>query len=497
MSEKYIEITIDNLTVDLISDIISSRLKLKLSNTSKERIKKCRDYLDNKMSNNNEAFYGINTGFGSLCNTVISNNNLSKLQENLVKSHSCGMGKEVSIEVVKIMMLLKIQSISYGNSGISLSTVNRLIYFYNNDIIPVIYEQGSLGASGDLSPLAHMSLPLLGLGEVFYKGKKIASIDVLNKHNLRPINLKSKEGLALLNGTQFMSAHGVLALIKSKHILNMSNLVASISIDAYDGRLEPFLEQVHKVRNHRGQLYTAENIRKNLEGSEILEQNKVNVQDPYSFRCIPQVHGATKDTVDYVTSVIETEINSVTDNPTIFPDEDLIISAGNFHGQPLALALDYLSIALAELGSISERRTVKLISGTRDLPPFLVANSGLNSGFMIPQYTAASIVNKNKILATPCSVDTIDSSNGQEDHVSMGANSATKLLEIISNIESIISIELFTSTQAIEFRRPKKSSEIIENLILKYRENIPFIKNDVLMHEYMVKSKLFLQNYVI
>ncbi len=495
LSENIIEITIENLTIEIIEDIIRNKKQLRLSEVAKYRIQKCRHYLDEKMNEKDKVYYGINTGFGSLCNTVVSNEELSELQENLVKSHACGMGKESSSTIVRLMLLLKVQGLSYGHSGIAVATVERLIDFYNNDVLPVVYEQGSLGASGDLSPLAHMSLALLGLGEVNHKGKRRLAKDVLKEYNWKPIVLQSKEGLALLNGTQFMSAHGVLSLIKANQLLKMSNLSASVSIDAYDGRIQPFLDNVHLVRNHKGQLFTARAIRENLEGSELITQYKVNVQDPYSFRCIPQVHGATKDAIDYVSTVIETEINSVTDNPTIFPDEDLVISAGNFHGQPLALVLDHLAIAIAELASIAERRVVKLISGTRDLPPFLVAKPGLNSGFMIPQYTAASIVSKNKQLCTPCSIDTIDSSNGQEDHVSMGANAATKLLEVISNVESVIGIELFTATQALEFRRPLKSSIMIEKMLKKYRKAVPFITNDIVMQPKMKLSADFVRSY--
>ncbi len=495
LPNNIVEITIENLTVEIIEDILKLDSKLELSEVAKHRIQKCRYYLDEKMNEKDKVYYGINTGFGSLCNTVVSNEELSELQENLVKSHACGMGKESSSTIVRLMLLLKIQGLSYGHSGIAVATVERLIDFYNNDVLPVVYEQGSLGASGDLSPLAHMSLALLGLGEVNHKGKRRLAKDVLKEYDWKPIVLQSKEGLALLNGTQFMSAHGVLSLIKAKQLIKMSNLTASVSIDAYDGRIQPFLDNVHLVRNHKGQLFTARAIRENLEGSDIITQYKVNVQDPYSFRCIPQVHGATKDAIDYVTTVIETEINSVTDNPTIFPDEDLVISAGNFHGQPLALVLDHLTIALAELASISERRVVKLISGTRDLPPFLVANPGLNSGFMIPQYTAASIVSKNKQLCTPCSIDTIDSSNGQEDHVSMGANAATKLLEVITNVESVIGIELFTAAQALEFRRPLKSSIKIEKMLKNYRKSVPFITNDIVMQPKMQLSANFIKNY--
>jgi len=495
MSEEYHIISSDHLSIEKVVEILKTNIRLKLSEDSVKKVKKCRKYLDLKLSSGNEVFYGINTGFGSLCNTVISNKDLNQLQENLVMSHACGLGDEVEHDIVKLMLLLKIQGLSYGHSGIAIETIQRLIDFYNNDIMPVVYQQGSLGASGDLAPLAHMSLPLLGMGYVDFDGKRCKAKDVLQEMNWKPIVLNSKEGLALLNGTQFMSAHAVWSLIKSEHLSQFADLVGTISLEGFDGGISPFNDAVHLVRNHKGQLQTARNIRKYLEGSELIEQEKVNVQDPYSFRCMPQVHGATKDVIEYVKGVVETEINSVTDNPTIFPDEDMIISAGNFHGQPLALSLDNLAIAISELGSISERRIYKLISGTRGLPPFLVAHPGLNSGFMIPQYSAASVVSKNKQLCTPSSVDTIDSSNGQEDHVSMGANAATKTVEVIKNVEKIIGTELFTATQALEFRKPLKSSEYIENLLVEFRKMVSFVGDDKIMHDEMEKSRVFVQEF--
>ena len=495
MSEGYHIISSEHLSIEKVAEILETNIRLKLSDESIKKIKKCRKYLDLKLNSGNEVFYGINTGFGSLCNTVISNEDLSQLQENLVMSHACGLGDEVEHDIVKMMLLLKIQGLSYGHSGIALETIERLIGFYNNDIMPVVYQQGSLGASGDLAPLAHMSLPLLGKGYVDFDGKRCKSKDVLEEMNWQPIVLNSKEGLALLNGTQFMSAHAVWSLIKANHLSEFADLVGTISLEGFDCGISPFADAVHLVRPHRGQLKTARNIRKYLEGSELIDQEKVNVQDPYSFRCMPQVHGASKDAIDYVWSVVEVEINSVTDNPTIFPDEDMIISAGNFHGQPLALGLDNLAIAIAELGSISERRIYKLISGTRGLPPFLVANPGLNSGFMIPQYSAASVVSKNKQLCTPNSVDTIDSSNGQEDHVSMGANAATKTVEVIKNVEKIMGVELFTAAQALEFRKPLKSSKYIENLIVEFRKLVPFVGDDKIMHDEMEKSRVFVQEF--
>ncbi|GEQ86288.1 histidine ammonia-lyase [Patiriisocius marinistellae] len=485
------------LSLSVINDILKTDKKIALSEEAVGNINRCHDFLSNKMKNNDTPIYGINTGFGSLCNVKVSSDNLSKLQENLVMSHACGTGEYVPKPIVKLMLLLKIQSLSYGYSGVQLKTVERLTEMYNNNILPVIYTQGSLGASGDLAPLAHLSLPLLGKGNVWIDDKIVASAEVLKKYNWNPIELKAKEGLALLNGTQFMSAYGMYCLIKSHKLSYLADLIGAISVDAFDCNMSPFDAMVHLVRPHRGQVKTAERINEFLQDSELGISEKKNVQDPYSFRCIPQVHGATKDTIVFVDKTFKTEINSVTDNPNIFTGEDKIISGGNFHGQPLALGLDYLGIAMSELGSISERRTYQLVSGLRNLPAFLVDNPGLNSGFMIPQYTAASIVSQNKQLATPASVDSIVSSNGQEDHVSMGANAATKCLRIINNIETILAIELLNATQALHFRRPKKSSLFVESFVESFRTVVPFVKEDRVLADDIHATIAFLQSLSI
>ena len=495
--DNYHYISSEVLSLETVNEIISHQKSVALSEEAKVNIQKCREYLDKKMEVSSKPIYGINTGFGSLCNVIISNENLSQLQSNLVKSHACGTGDEVPQEIVKLMLLLKIQSLSYGHSGVQLQTVERLIEFYNNDILPVIYTQGSLGASGDLAPLAHLSLPLLGEGEVYFEGKKVHSSQIMKHFNWQPIILQSKEGLALLNGTQFMSAYGLYILIKSIKYSYLADLIGTISLEGFDGRQEPFNELIHFIRPHKGQIVTAKRVNEFLEGSEIINQPKNHVQDPYSFRCMPQVHGASKDAIDYVKKVFKTEINSVTDNPNIFIESDVIISGGNFHGQPLAISLDFLSIALAELGSISERRTYQLISGTRNLPFFLVDNPGLNSGFMIPQYTAASIASQNKQLATPASIDSIVSSNGQEDHVSMGANAATKCLKIMENLERILAIELMNASQAIEFRRPLQSSDFIEMFLKSFRNEIPFVKEDRILHYDIQNAVAFLNSFMI
>ncbi|QYR09941.1 histidine ammonia-lyase [Prevotella sp. Rep29] len=492
---KTHQISAEHLSIERIGEIINEGYKLELGSDARQRITHCREYLDRKIAESEVPIYGVTTGFGSLCKISISEDQLSQLQINLMMSHACGIGERVSNEIVKIMLLLKIQSLSYGYSGSKLDTVERLIDFFNNDIYPIVYRQGSVGASGDLVPLAHLCLPLCGLGDVEYQGKCMSGAEVTKMMGWEPIRLASKEGLALLNGTQNMSAHAVWALIKAKRLIDWGDSIAAMSLEAYDGRIEPFTLAVHTVRPHKGQIDTANRMRELLEGSQLIKQPKVNVQDPYSFRCIPQVHGTVKDTYDYVKSVIDTEINSATDNPTVCPDEDLIISAGNFHGEPIALPMDFLCIAMNELGSISERRTYKLVSGTRDLPSFLVAKPGVNSGFMIPQYTAAAIASQSKTLCMPASADTIPTSQGQEDHVSMGANAATKLVQVIDNTERILAIELFNAAQALEFRRPLKSSPVIEKLHADYRQVVPFIDDDQIMYPHIAVSVKFLQEH--
>ena len=481
------------LTIETAGTLLEPGSKLTLSNEAKEAILKCRRYLDSKMEDIRRPVYGVTTGFGSLCNITIAAEDLSQLQHNLVMSHACGTGETVRPEIVKLMLLLKVQSLSYGYSGVQLITVQRLIDMFNNDILPVVYQQGSLGASGDLAPLAHLSLPLIGMGEVVYRGEVRQAAELWSEMGWEPIKLQSKEGLALLNGTQFMSAHAVWSLLQAERLSDWADKIGAMSLEAYDGRIEPFYPHVHEVRPHQGQIDTAAHIRELLEGSEIIKQKKVHVQDPYSFRCMPQVHGASKDTIRYVKSVIETEINSATDNPTVFPDEDIIISAGNFHGQPIALPMDMLTLALSELSNISERRIYKLISGQRGLPNFLVAKPGLNSGFMIPQYTAASIVSQSKGLCMPASADSIPSSQGQEDHVSMGSNAATKLVRVVENTERVLAIELFNAAQALEFRRPLRSSWAIEKIFAGYRKVVPFIDDDTYMHPLIEKSVEFLR----
>ena len=493
MSYNYLPLDKNPIGFQQIKNLLAHNQLVSITFDAHDRITKCRKYLDDKMNNSDALFYGINTGFGFLQNVQIDKSQLQELQRNLIQSHACGMGEEVPKEIVKLMIAFKIKSLSYGYSGVQTDTVERLMDMYNNEMLPVIYTQGSLGASGDLAPLSHLSLPLIGMGEVYYAGVKMPAADALQKLSWQPIALKSKEGLALINGTQFMSAYGMYNLVQCDRLINWANIIAAISYDAFNCTTEPLHENIHAIRAHNGQVSTAASLRQLLTGSEIAAQKKLQVQDPYSFRCIPQVHGASKDSFDYILSVFIKEINSVTDNPNIFPDEDLIVSGGNFHGQPLAITLDFLAIAMAELGSISERRTYQLISGQRGLPTFLVSNPGLNSGLMIPQYTAAGIVSENKQLCTPSSVDSIPSSNNQEDHVSMGANAATKCKRVVDNVEKILAIELLTAVQALEFRRPLKTSPMLEEIITAFRKEVSFNQADRIIHNDMMKAVAFIR----
>jgi len=485
------------LSLDRLAAILDSGAALTLSAESIQLINHCHQYLTHKLAQADTPFYGINTGFGALYNVRISPEDLSELQHNLVKSHACGAGSEVPSDVVRLMLLLKIQSLAYGFSGIRLEVVERLQLFYNEEVYPVIYQQGSLGASGDLAPLAHLSLPLIGLGEVYFKGQRLSGMAALQRLGLQPLELQAKEGLALLNGTQFSTAYSVWSLLKAGRLLHLADMTAALSHDAFDGHLSPFDERIHRIRPHAGQQQVAAGMRKWLEGSALALRPKAHVQDPYSFRCVPQVHGASRDAIAHTREVVLTEVNAVTDNPNLFPDQDAILSGGNFHAQPIALALDYLAIALAEIGSISERRTYQLISGTRGLPAFLTPRPGLHSGLMIPQYTAASIVSQNKQLCTPASVDSIVSSNGQEDHVSMAANAATKAYQIVNNVHTLLAIEWMTAAQALEFRRPMLTSPALEGIVARYRNLVPRLETDRVLHDDIQTTIVFLNKLAI
>ena len=495
MTYNYLPLDKSILTFQQVKHFLRYKQLISVTYGAHEVILKCREYLDNKINTSDELFYGINTGFGFLQNVRIDKHQLRQLQDNLIKSHSCGMGEEVPEQIVRLMIMLKIKSLSYGYSGIGIEVIKRLMDMYNNDIIPIVYTQGSLGASGDLAPLSHLCLPLIGLGEVRINGEKISSGEALKRMNWERIELQSKEGLALINGTQFMSAYGMHNLIVAERLLKWADIIAAASFDAFDGNDDCYDAHIHAIRPHQGQVMTAANLRDYLSGSLISQKEKSQVQDPYSFRCVPQVHGASKDTFQFVLNTFLQEINSVTDNPNIFPDDDLILSGGNFHGQPLALGLDFLSIAMAEIGNISERRTFQLLSGQRGLPLFLVKNPGLNSGLMIPQYTAAGIVSENKQLCTPASIDSISSSNNQEDHVSMGANAATKCYKVMANVEKVLAIELLTAMQALDFRKPLRSSDKIEDIMKAFREKVSFNNADRVLYNDMANAVEFIRDY--
>jgi histidine ammonia-lyase len=488
MDYNYLPLDSTPVNIQQLRLLLDYKQDISITYQAWEAVEKCRHYLDEKLEKDPKPYYGINTGFGYLQDVTIDPAQTEQLQYNLLMSHACGMGETVPVEIAKLMLALKVKSLSYGHSGVQNITIQRLMDLHNNNIIPVVFTQGSLGASGDLAPLSHLSLPIIGLGEVWYKGEKRQTADVEKEFGWPPVPLKSKEGLALINGTQFMLAYGTWCLLKAKHLQEMADLLAALSFDAFDCHIGPLSEPIHRVRPHTGQAQSAANLRHWLEGSPIAHKAEKNLQDPYSFRCIPQVHGASRDALTHIESVMLTEVNSVTDNPNIFPDEDLILSGGNFHGQPLAMALDYMKIALSELANISERRIYQLISGQRGLPLFLVKDAGLNSGFMIPQYTAASIVSANKQLCTPASVDSISSSNNQEDHVSMGANAATQCYQVVNNLEKVLAIELMTAAQALDFRRPMKSSPALEKLFSAYREKVGFNEKDRVLHDDMKVS---------
>jgi histidine ammonia-lyase len=446
----------DHYSLNDLLQLYRSNEDINYSTQTLRRINKSAQFLKDYLADGDKAVYGVNTGFGSLQNVRVPENELHELQRNLLITHAAGTGKWLESEIVRMMMLLKIINISKGFSAISEAVAERLLWLYNNKWTPQVHEQGSLGASGDLAPLSEMCLPLIGLGTLEHPtgGIKDAA-DVLTANGFEPLVLGPKEALALINGTQFMLAHAVLIYEKSTRLLNALPVIAGISTDAWLCRKDPFLPQLHVIRPHAGQMKAAAEMLSNLNQSPMQEQPRIAVQDPYSFRCIPQVHGASLDALEHCFHVWETELNSVTDNPNVFPDDNLILSGGNFHGQPLALTLDYAAMALAELGSISERRTYLLISGQRGLPPFLSPNPGTDSGYMIAQYTAASIVSRNKQLCTPASVDSIMSSNGQEDHVSMGANAAIKAMQVADHTVTILGIELLCAAQAMTFRTGK------------------------------------------
>lgn len=465
------------LTLDELEPTLGAPLRVGIEQSALDKLRAGRTRLEQHISAD-EVIYGINTGFGHLKNTRIARDQLENLQSNLLISHAVGTGTPIPRDITRRMLLFKINMLLLGHSGVRPELVERLCEWLNHDVIPVVPSRGSLGASGDLAPLAHLFLPLLGTGRVWRDDAAIAADDALKKAGIAPLSLVAKEGLALINGTQLMSAYGTTIAIRARQLLDLADLIACVSLEAARGTNRHANEELHAVRPHPGAVRTAANIRRHMESSEILASHAGcdRVQDPYSLRCTPQVHGAVRDAIEHLATIMQREINSVTDNPIIF-DED-IISGGHFHGAPLAYALDYAAIALTDLGNISERRTYLLLHGDDVVPKLLLAETGLNSGFMIPQYTAAALVNECKVLATPASTDSIPSSLGQEDHVSMGATSAVKCYEILDRVQRILAIELLSAAQAVEFHQPLQSGRGVRAAHAVVRKTIPFATSD-------------------
>lgn len=474
---------INKLTVKKVMAIANGNMQAVLTEPAIEAITNCRKKVE-KLANSNKPVYGINTGFGPLCDVQITPKETNKLQHNLLITHAVGVGNPIDKMLSKIMMICKVHALSQGFSGIRLEVIERIIYFIENDLLPVVPEQGSVGASGDLAPLSHLFLPLIGEGEFFVDGTIVPAKTVLENHKLKPITLVAKEGLALINGTQFILAHTIIGLDKMRYLLDLADVSGAMSIEGYQGSFSPFREELHKIRPFRGTIEVAERMFMLLYKSQNVDshENCGRVQDPYSMRCIPQVHGASRNTFYHLNKLAKIEMNSVTDNPIILSDTEAI-SGGNFHGQPLAMALDYASIAASELGNISDRRCYLLLEGKFGLPRLLTTGGGLNSGFMIPQYTTAALVTENKSLCFPPSADSIPTSLGQEDHVSMGSISGRKFNQILGNLEKILAIELMYAAQALEFRRPNTFSDIIEENFKIIRVKVPKLEEDRLLKD--------------
>ncbi|RFZ90167.1 histidine ammonia-lyase [Mucilaginibacter conchicola] len=469
---------IDHLSVGLCLDIATGKVSGVINADAKQRIETSWREVE-KIAHGHDAVYGINTGFGPLCDTRISEQDTSLLQSNILKSHSVGVGNPIPREIAKLMLITKVHALAQGFSGIALATLERIIWHIENNVIPVVPEKGSVGASGDLAPLSHLFLPLIGLGEVFVDGKRLPADVVLKDNNLQPLTLGPKEGLALINGTQFILAFAVKGVERLKNALDLADVIGAVSLEALMGSARPFDERLHAIRPYKGTKHVAKRLASMLQGSEIgnSHQDCDRVQDPYSLRCMPQVHGASRNAWLHLKEMTEIELNSVTDNPVVFNAEDTI-SGGNFHGQPMAIPLDYAAIAAAELGNIADRRCYLMSEGRYGLPKLLTSDAGLNSGLMIPQYTTAALVTENKTLCFPASADSVPTSLGQEDHVSMGSISGRKLHQIIDNIEYIQAIELLYATQALEFRRPLQSTDLIEACYHLVRQHVPAIKDD-------------------
>ena len=492
---------IDTLTLHKVKDIANGNLKAIINNEAKERIIACRKKVDT-ITKNNKAVYGINTGFGPLCDVQISPEETNQLQTNLLITHAVGVGANINKQLSKIMMICKVHALCQGFSGVRLELIERIIYFIENDLLPTVPKQGSVGASGDLAPLSHLFLPLIGEGEFWIDDEIISANEVLENHNLKPLELHAKEGLGLINGTQFILAHTVTGLLKMEYLLDLADISGAMSIEGYKGSSSPFREELHRIRPFKGSIKVAERMRNIFKDSQNITSHEdcERVQDPYSMRCIPQVHGASRNAFYHLLELAEIEMNSVTDNPIVLSETEAI-SGGNFHGQPLAMALDYCSIAASELGNIADRRCYLLLEGKYGLPRLLTKSGGLNSGFMIPQYTTAALVTENKSLCFPPSADSIPTSLGQEDHVSMGSISGRQFNEILGNLEKILAIELMYAAQALEFRRPNTFSEIIEKNHAIIRSKVDKLEDDRLLKDdiynmiQLVKTKKLIVKY--
>lgn len=483
-----------DITIDVARLVLEGKVSsITLDSETYARIERSHAYVTDQIRTTDDLFYGINTGFGSLCDVEISKDQIEQLQVNLLRSHACGMGDRVPRAIVRLMLYLKIKSLGAGYSGVSVQLVDTLVAMYNHDILPLVYQLGSLGASGDLSPLAHLALPVIGEGSVEYMGKELTAADAFSLAGIPTHIMQAKEGLALINGTQFSAAYMCYEVIHAQRLLDHAVVIAAMSIEAYQCDLAPYEHYTHQIRRHDGQQAVAQQLYDILKDSPIIGVSRHAVQDPYSFRCTPQVLGSVMAAIDHASVIIAAEINAVTDNPNVFAEADRIISGGNFHAQPLAMVLDYLCIALAEIGGISERRTYKLINGDRGLPVYLTHNAGLESGYMIAQYTAAAIVSQNKQLCTPASVDSIVSSKGQEDHVSMAANAATKCYRVVDNVYRILAVELIVAVRAIECRQPLVSSEQTTAVCDAYRAIVSVSKGDYIVHQDMMAAEQFLR----
>jgi len=484
----------DQLTVKKVIEIMHGNLRAQLTDKVIKAVNSCRNKVET-MASNNKPIYGINTGFGPLCDVQITPEETNKLQENLLITHAVGVGEPIDKHLSKLMLICKVHALCQGFSGIRIEVIERIIYFIDKDLLPVVPKQGSVGASGDLAPLSHLFLPLIGEGEFWVDNEIVPASQILKKHDLAPIQLQAKEGLALINGTQFILAHAILGLHKMNYLLDLADLAGAMSIEGYKGSASPFKKALHTIRPFKGNLKVAERMRMLFKDSENImsHENCERVQDPYSMRCIPQVHGASRNAFYHLNDLVKIEMNAVTDNPIVLSDTEAI-SGGNFHGQPLAMALDYASIAVSELGNIADRRCYLLIEGKYGLPRLLTASGGLNSGFMIPQYTTAALVTENKSLCFPPSADSIPTSLGQEDHVSMGSISGRKFNQILGNLEKILAIELMYATQAMEFRRPIKFSDIVEQNFKIIREKVNKLEEDRILKDDINNLILLVKN---